>query len=166
MSDFEWNVWEPKTATEREKLGPPAIIDGKGEVITEIDPREVPRYQEMARKANAERVKARMQAQEAAERGRPAQYVLSIIPTREGYAKNPAWRDFGTSVSVYSRAELDRRLEAAEAARQAGEISDVQWRELTAAELREAEECRQLHRQRLEQQRAREIQARGLGQER
>jgi hypothetical protein len=93
-------------------------------------------------------------------------YVLSITPTPQGYAKHPAWRDLGTSVAVYSRAELDQRLKAVEAARQAGEISAFQWRELTDAERREADECRQLARQRLEQQRARDLKARGIGQER
>ncbi|WP_043737451.1 hypothetical protein [Nocardia asiatica] len=66
-----------------------------------------------------------------------ARYVLSVTPTAQGLQRNPAWR-LGTSISVYNSAELDRRLGHVEAARAAGDISDVRVRELTEAERREA----------------------------
>lgn len=56
-----WNVWAPKTALEREELGPPALII-HGEVIKEIPAHEVPRYQEQARKAERQLTPERREA--------------------------------------------------------------------------------------------------------
>ncbi|MBF6302271.1 hypothetical protein IU459_32730 [Nocardia amamiensis] len=92
-----------------------------------------------------------------------AKYVLSITPTEQGYATNPAWK-LGTSISVYSREELERRLAAAKVAERAGEISAVSVRELTHAEQLEAERCRRLYVRR-QQERAR-AQQRGHSRER
>ncbi|MFR9753972.1 hypothetical protein ACL02S_23435 [Nocardia sp. 004] len=148
MSDFEWGVWAPQTETEREKLGPAAIIDGRGEPITEIDPRDVPRYQTMARRAAATRIIKQQQARDAAQ-GRYPRYVLDVTPTAQGLDRNPYWQDFGTRSWLYDRYDLERRLERAEVERQTGDISAVTWREMTDAELREIEQRGRDYRQRL-----------------
>lgn len=50
-------------------------------------------------------------------------WIMQITPTRQGIAKNPAWKHFPGAIGIYTKADRDRRVREAQEALWCGDIS-------------------------------------------